>query len=294
MGLFSEKLQVKITLTLLLLISITSAHAKCNSNAIGYRHETGFGISFGGGSSSAGFYDKNTVNVPLSINGEQACFKKVNAFKMKSEKKKDKAEKNSIVITPMKTEFEKIPNAHQKQYIFVEKNSTDLLTKFHVMSFICAGEIPLSIEATSDSVLKINTQHDQASMKVTHVFATGAAAENLNKANKGKTANAETFDFFSKIYMEKSQKELAVDQACCSDFKIPSIISDTSIHAFSGVERAIASSFTTMAANVPNGCSNAFAESMKNYQLENYESNDSLKDYKVKKKWFSDDLVFEW
>lgn len=46
--------------------------------------------------------------------------------------------------------------------------------------------------------------------------------------------------------------------------------------------------------NVPNGCSNDFATSMKNYQLENYEANDSLKDYKVKKKWFSDDLVFEW
>nr|BDT27118.1 hypothetical protein BHI3_05840 [Bacteriovorax sp. HI3] len=286
---------MKITFALLLLsFSFSEAFAKCNSNAIGYRNESGFGISFGGGSSSAGFYDKNTVNVPVSINGEQACFKKVNAFKMKSEKKKDKAEENSIVITPMKTEFEKIPSAHQKQYIFVEKNPQKLLTKFHVMSFICSGEVPLSIEATSDTVLKINMQPDSADVRVSHSFATGAAAENLNKGNKGKTSNAETFDFFSKLYMEKSQKELAVDQACCSDFKIPSIISDTSIHAFSGVERAIASSFTTMASNVPNGCSNAFAETMKNYQLENYETNDSLKGYKVKKKWFSDDLVFEW
>lgn len=286
---------MKTTLALFILTcSFSQAFAKCNTNAIGYRNESGFGISFGGRSSSAGFYDKNTVNVPLSINGEQACFKKVNAFKMKSEKKKDKAEKNSIVITPMKTEFEKIPNAHQKQYIFVEKNPSELLTKFHVMSFICAGEVPLSIEATSDTVLKINMQPDSADVRVTHVFATGAAAENLNKGNKGKTANSETFDFFSKLYMEKSQKELSVDQDCCRDYKVPSIISDTSIHAFSGVERAIASSFTTMASNVPNGCSNAFAQSMKNYQLENFETNESLKDYKVKKKWFSDDLVFEW
>lgn len=284
--------------TLLILFIFSSfaslAEAKCNTKAIGYYNQSGFGISFGGGGSSAGYYDKNTINVPLSINGEQACFKKVNAFKMKSEKKKDKAEENSIVITPMKTEFEKIPSAHQKQYIFVEKNPSKLLTKFHVMSFICAGEIPLSIEATSDTVLKIHTQADSVDIKVAHVFATGAAAENLNKGNKGNTASRETFDFFSKLYMEKSQKELSADKPCCTEYKVPSIISDTSIHALSGVERAIASSFTTMASNVPNGCSNDFATSMKNYQLENYEANDSLQDYKVKKKWFSDDLVFEW
>ena len=244
-------------------ISFSEAFAKCNSEAIGYRKETGFGISFGGGSSSAGFYDKNTVNVPVSVNGEQACFKKVNAFAMKSEKKKDKAEENNIVITPMKAEFEKIPSPHLKQYIFVEKNPQRLLTKFHVMSFVCSGEIPLSIEALSDSVLKIKMQSDKVEVNVNHIFATGAAADNINKANKGKMSSSETFDFFSKLYMEKSQKELAVDQACCSDFKIPSIISDTSIHAFSGIERAIASSFTTMATNVPNGCSNAFAETMK-------------------------------
>ncbi len=281
-----------LILSFAFLIPFTEASAKCNTKAIGYYNQTGFGISFGGGSSSAGYYDKNTVNVPLTINGEQACFKKSTAFSMKSEQKKDKPEENNIVISPMKTEFENIPSPHQKQYIFVEKNQSRLLTKFHVMTFVCSGEIPVSVEATSDSVYKIQVQTNSPSVEVSHVFATGAAAENLRKRTP---STNETFEFFTKLYKEKTTKELSRELPCCTDYHAPSIISDTSVKALTGVERAIASSFTTMAENVPNGCSNAFSDSMKKYQLENYAENDSLKDVKVKKKsWFSDDLLFEW
>lgn len=275
-----------------LLIPLTQAAAKCNTKAVGYYNQTGFGISFGGGSSSAGYYDKNTVNVPLTINGEQACFKKVSEFSMKSEQKKDKSDDTSIVITPMKAEYENIPSPHLKQYLFVEKNPVKRLTKFHVMSFICAGEIPVSLEATSDSVYKIEQQTNSANVEVNRVFATGAAAENLRRHTP---STNETFEFFTKLYKDKTNKELSGDVPCCTDYNAPSIISSTSVKALSGVERAIASSFTTMAENVPNGCSNAFADSMKKYQLENYAENDSLKDIKVKKKgWFSNDLLFEW
>ncbi len=271
-----------------------AAYAKCNTGSIVVMRESGFGISFGGGKSSAGSFDKDAVNVPLTINGQQACFKKTSKFKMESEKKNNKAEENSIVITPMKTEFENIPNAHQKQYIFVEKNPVSLLTKFHVMSFVCAGETPLSIEARSDSVVQIASNSDSANVQVTTVFATGAAADNLNRSRKGVSYSKETYDFFTHIYKEKTKSEITSERPCCTEYNAPSILTDTSIRAFTGVERAIASSFTTMDSDVPNGCSKGFAETMKNYQLENYEMNESLKDYKVKKKWFSDSLVFEW
>ncbi len=273
---------------------ISTAHAKCNTENIVIMRESGFGISFGGGSSKASYQDKNTVNVPVTINGQQACFKKVTSFNMKNEKKKEKPEENSIIVTPMKTEFENIPAPHQKQYIFAEKSDNKLLTKFHVMNFVCAGETPLSIEATSDSVLKIMTTSDKVEMTVSTTFATGATAENLNRGRRGVTYSQETFDFFTKMYKEKTVQEMGNDKPCCTEYNVPSILTDTSIRAFSGVERAIASSFTTMNSDVPNGCSNAFAETMKNYQLENYEANESLKDYKVKKKWFSDSLIFEW
>lgn len=277
----------------LCLIFTSEAFAKCNTQAIGVVHERGFGISFGGGSQSAGYQDKNTVNVPLTINGEQACFKKSSAFTMKSETKKDRKSENSIVIKPMKVEFENIPSPHQKQYIFVEKNPINKLTKFHTMSFICAGEIPLSIDAVSDSVMAIELQTDQVELQVNSSFATGAAADNLSRGRNNRTYSQETFDFFTKFYKEKTGLEMNQAMPCCTDHKVPSIISDTSIRALAGVEKAIASTFTTMATDVPNGCSNSFAETMKNYQLENYKQNDSLKDYRVRKKFLSNALVFE-
>lgn len=288
---------MKTSILFLISALITSeafAASKCLTNAIAIYNETGFGISFGGGKGSFDYGEKSIVNVPLSIDNQPACFVKQNAFKLKSEAKKDKEDKNSITITPMKTEFENIPNASQKQYIFVEKNpENSLKTKFHIMSFICSGELPLSIEATSDTYSKIILTSNSADIHVSKTFATGKAAENLKKAMP-KLSVQETFDFFGKIYQEKTHKELMADKPCCTEYKIPSIISDTSVTLLSGVERAIASSFTTMGANVPNGCSKDFADTMKNYQLENYTANESLKDYKIKKKWFSDDLVFEW
>lgn len=269
------------------------AKTKCLTNAIAIVHETSFGISFGGGKGGLDYGEQSIVNVPLSIDDQPACFVKQNGFKLKSEGKKDKEDKNSITVTPMKTEFENVPNPSQKQYIFVEKNPENgFETKFHIMSFICSDELPLSIEATSDSYSKMILTSNTANVKVSKVFAIGKAAQNLKKARP--LSAQETFDFFGKIYHDKTQKELMADKPCCTEYKIPSIFSDTSVSSLSGIQRAIASSFSTMGANVPNGCSNDFAETMKNYQLENYTANESLKDYKIKKKWFSDDLVFEW
>ncbi|MDD4975960.1 MAG: hypothetical protein PHY93_16505 [Bacteriovorax sp.] len=123
------------------------------------------------------------------------------------------------------------------------------------------------------------------------VFATGAAADNLSVGRRALSSQA-TFDFFAKLYKEKTQRELDVNLSYGQ--KAPSIISDTSINTMTGIERDIASSFTTMGARIPNGCSKDFSTAMEQYLLENFEQNDSLKDYKVKTKWFSDDLVFEW
>lgn len=266
--------------------------AKCNTRAIGVIHESGFGISFGGGGSSAGSFDKNVTNVPLTINGELACFKKTSKFDIKGESKKDGEQKNKMVITPMKLEYENIPNPHFRQYIFIENDSNPLLRKIHQMSFVCTGEIPLSIEATSDHVLKVLSDTSSASVNVSHVFATGAAADNLKRANF-KLSTQPTFDFFGKIYKDKTAKEVAA-MDCCNDVRVPSILNSTSINSLAGVERSIASNFTTMGAEVPNGCSADFIKTMNNYLLENYKENESLKDYKISEKWFSSDLVFEW
>lgn len=121
----------------------------------------------------------------------------------------------------------------------------------------------------------------------------GTPAENLNKQKKIAEKNQPTFDFFTKLYKEKTNKELA-EMPCCNQ-KMPSILTMSSVNAITDVaQKAMSSSFTTLGEKIPNGCSTDFATSMKNYLLEDYESNESLKNYKISKKWFSDSLIFEW
>lgn len=283
-----KKAIISFFLAFLSLSSVT-LQAACNTGAIVYKHQTGFGISLGGGESKNNYSDSSSINVPLTINGELACYRKKTKFSLKAENSKD-SDTGKILITPMKTEFENIPDPSSKQYLIVESNPDKLETKFHLLSFVCSGELPLSIEANSDRYSKILLDSNKASVEVHMVFATGKAAENLNRGRV--SDNQETFDYFGKIYKEKTHKELE-SLPCCGQ-KVPSILSSTSINSLSGIERAVASSFTTMGARVPNGCSKEFSDSMKDYLLENYEKNDSLKKYKVKKKWFSDDLSFEW
>jgi hypothetical protein len=51
---------------------------------------------------------------------------------------------------------------------------------------------------------------------------------------------------------------------------------------------------TTIKGNFPNGCSNDFQTTMKDYLFENLESNPSLKSIKVEKKWFSQKYTLEY
>ncbi len=264
--------------------------AACNTGAVEYKHQTGFGISFGSGGVKSNYSEGMSINVPLSVNGEPACFRKKNKFALKAENSAEK-DQGKITISPMKLEFENVPESSARQYLFVEKNADRNQVKFHTMSFVCMGEIPLSIEATSDSYSKILLNSKVISTNFSTTFATGAAADNL-KTGRMALSSQGTFDFFAKVYKEKSNKELE-SNLCCGQ-KVPSIISDSSINVMAGIERTIASSFTTMGARVPNGCSKDFSTVMNQYLLENFEQNDSLKDYSVKKKWFSDDIQFEW
>lgn len=271
---------MKPALFLLLLLPIET-FAKCNTEAIEYINSSGFSISFGSGNSSkAGSIE--SVNVPMTIDGKAACYRKTSKFEIKDEQKKGETEMQ-ISVSPLKVEFENIPSPHVKQYLFIEKNPENpFYTKFHTMSFICSGDIPLSVEATSDRYLDVMVKSNQAEVKVTHFFATGQAAENLNKTKKGSSNNQATFDFYSKLYQEKTQRELEDAPKC--EYNIPSIISETSIQVLTNVHREIASNYTTMGAKVVNGCTKDFSESMKNYLYENYKDNETLSSFKVKKK----------
>lgn len=268
------------------LLIIPSIHSKCRTDAIVYKRQSGFGISISGDGASSNFNEKESVNVPLSINDEAACFFKKSKYQIQLE---ESDELNlSFRISPLKAEFENIPEPSVKTYLFAEKSHDLSELKFYSMSFICSNEIPVSVEAFSESIrdLKLKNDAKNSSMRVSTVFATGAAAENLNRNRKDLKAE-ESFLWFSKKYSEFG---LAKNSDCC-EMKIPSIFSSTSIETMTGIEQKIAKSFTTQASEFPNGCSKDFSLKMKNYLLENYKENESLKSFEIKTKFFSDDLI---
>ncbi len=280
---------MKLKLLFVLFILPTLSHARCNSNAIGVIHQSGFGISFGGGESSAGSYDKNTINVPLTIDGKQACFKKKTSYKIESK------EKNKMVISPMELDFENIPAPHFKQYIFVQKKPDSLQTKIITMNFVCSGEIPLSTEAMTNSLFSIKASQEME-VNTSSTFASGVAAQNLGYRYKLNDQNNEALSFFAELYQAKKKKteeELAI-KPDCTEVSIPSLISQSNTEILGAVKKGITSEFSTLPKDAPNGCSQEFSNEMKNYLFENYVDNESLKDFKIKKKWFSKDLIFEW
>jgi hypothetical protein len=280
---------IKMHSLLFLTILSSNLHAKCVTDAVIIKHESGFGISFGSGGSKSNYGDSSMVNVPLTINGEQACFKKKSKFEVKTVEKNDFS-KGIFTITPLDVEFENVPTPTTRQYIFADRTSHKTQTKFYTMSFICSGEIPLSIEASSDSYIELALKSEMAAVNTTTIIATGIAAKNLENTNYN-SKQKEAFEFFADKYKLDTGK--TSDTACCGQ-KVPSILTSTSVQSLTGIERAITSSFTTMSSYVPNGCENQFSDKMKNYLIENYEQNESLKDFKVSKGWFNKNLKFEW
>lgn len=251
---------------------------------------SGFGISFGGfenSSSDSSF----TYNVPLGINGRDACFHKKGSLEVNIEEDK-KRMKGEITIKPAKVEFENVPEGVVKEYFFAHKEENVLETKFYTMSFVCSGEIPLSIEASSDSYLDLKQRGSlkKGTVSVSSTFATGAAARTLRVKEEDPSAR-KALDFFAKKYNFENEKP--ADTVCC-EYEIPSILSSTSINSMTGVARTITSKFTTMGDNVPNGCASDFSKKMEKYLIQNYKKNDSLTGFEVSKKRFKGEIVLKW
>jgi hypothetical protein len=223
--------------------------AKCNSQAIGYINKSGFGISFGGGEVSAGSYDKNTTNVPLTINGEAACFKKKSAYDLKLEMNtneniaSEKKAKSKLTLTPAEVEFENVPNAHFKHYLIANSDPQTGLMSFSSMLFICSGEYPISVEATRDTALSLEIKKNQSnSVHTSSSFATGMAAQNLSR-DIGPTPNeVKVFNEFTKIFQEmKPTGSTSPDiaQPCCQDVQVPSLLTSSNVSALVGIEKNI-------------------------------------------------------
>jgi hypothetical protein len=285
-----------------LLLLPTLSWAWCSKGGIIVQHSTEFGVSFGSGGSSSNSSDQQSINVPLSIDGKEACFRKKTSFTLRAEdtvKREKVKSEGRVIITPMTVDFRNVPSPHFKQYIYAERNPDISKAKFHVMGFICSGSMPLSIEAHSDLYAKLVEKSAKSSNGVTEIsftIATGAAAEALErnrpKPKKGAVSSKETFDTFLNIYRQKANHSL--EDVPVKHANIPNLLMESSVSSLGDLERKIATKFTTMGPKVINGCSKIFSEVMSDYQVENIKNNPSLKSFNIGKKGFSKNIVIDW
>jgi hypothetical protein len=167
-----------LTIVCTLLISSVTA-ANCDSNSISVSRHTGFGLSFGGGNSSATSEDEAQVNLPVQINGRWGCFKQKSSLSIKGKNDKDRSA-GVITISPIQAEAEDIPNFNTSAWLIVDQTESDF--SFSVLNVVCAGEKVLSSESFSGSFKDVLIRQQQdINFSTRTVFATGIAAQNLQR-----------------------------------------------------------------------------------------------------------------
>src|SRR3989344_9144472 len=118
------------------------AWSKCNTGAIVYGRSTSIGLSLGGNDSSSGYESGMTMNIPLSINGKAACYKQKGKLSVET-KKIEEGEAVEYELTPLRVEFENVPEGRLFQYLHVNHDIAGSASKVSMISFVCSGETPI-------------------------------------------------------------------------------------------------------------------------------------------------------
>lgn len=272
-----------------LIMMSSDAWSKCDTTQMGYVRQTSVGIGWSSSGSNSQMSSSQSVNMPILINGEPACYRQSSALAVKTEKIKER-ESIEYEITPFKAEFENVPEPKIYQYLNVEHSENEAESKVYLISYMCSGETPIGAEAFSDSLLKL-AYSKGAEVKTQMFFATGAAAANLGVSNQ-KKAKAKVFDKFLEIYESRSSESLINTNR--DNIYIPSLITSTEIGSTTSVERKLYLSFFSRTNSSLNGCSKRFLNVMNDYLLENVVKNQPFNNITLKKKKFSEKLMMKW
>lgn len=266
-----------------------SAWAGCDVNGISVVRESGFSISIGGGKSDSNASQRNTVNIPLVINGKKACYHQSNGLSIKTERKKEN-EFVEFELTPLEAEFENVPESGVYQYLNIEYDDRNSASQVHMVTFLCSGETPIGSESFSDRLTKLAFTNN-VNVNTTSMIATGRAAEILNQ-REGKKANTKVYDHFLDLYRERSKDDSIYSSN--SDIFIPGVIARSSVESRSSLKREMYSSYFSRTLSSVNGCSKKFQNSMSEFLLENVVKNSPFKGIAVKKKTFSSKYKMKW
>lgn len=273
----------------LLTLSLGSglAFAKCELNQVSTMRRTTFGINFNAGSS---FEEGVTVNIPLVIDGKQACYKKTSSIKVKTEKVAD-GEYIEYDIAPLQSEFMYVPTPSVQQFLFVDLDQGTNSSKIYMAGFLCSGERPIGGDAFSDSLLRIAETSEENESSTTIFIATGSAAENVSVSEEQK-AKAKVFDKFLELY-EKEAGIGPVDNDL-SNIYVPNVLAGISFQHNGTIDRKLYSAFFSQTSSSINGCSKKFLTAMKPYLLENVAKSKPFKGIEISKKFLSNKYRLKW
>lgn len=269
-------------------ILIGNAWSKCDDSRVIMQRSTSFGLSWGEGQSSSAFGSNLTVNIPLVINGKQACYHQSSAINIITDKVKDN-ESVEYEITPMDADFENVPNPAVYQYINIDYDDQNKASDVQIISFFCTGETPIGGDAFGDSLIKLSLNAVEGSTQIDMFIATGQAADNLS-ISQSKKAKAKIYDRFLDIYDSRTDGKDTYEQQG-SNIYVPSVLSSQSI---STPDRKLYSAFFSRTNSSINGCSKKFALKMQDHLIQNVVKENPFKDIELKKKFMSSKFKMKW
>lgn len=270
-------------------MATVDAWSKCNTGAIVYGRSTSIGLTFGDNSSS-GYESGVTMNIPLSINGKAACYKQKGQLSVQT-KEIEEGEAVEYELTPLMVEFENVPEGRLFQYLHVNHDVTGRASNVSMISFVCSGETPIGGDAFSDSLKKIAS--NSASLNVQTYFATGMAAEALERQNlREKMAKLPAYETFMDLFLKRVDEIDEVIQN--STISIPAVITGQTMNSVTSVERNLYSHYYSKTGSEINGCSKQFRETMKDYLFENVVKTNPYPGITFKKKMFSKKYKMKW
>ncbi|WP_408097287.1 hypothetical protein ACJVC5_19845 [Peredibacter sp. HCB2-198] len=223
--------------------------------------------------------DLGTINIPLKINGQQACYHQNSALFVKGVGVDETSAE--FEISPLAAEFENVPEPETYQYLNIEYSEDGLASKINIVSFLCSGENPIGADAFSGSLktlLELNDEENTGPVSI----ANGQAADNLT-VNQEKKIKAKVYFHFVKLF-ESRNPGVSIEDMKDSNIFVPNVMALNKLY----------STFFGRTNSSLNGCSSAFREKMQDLLIENIISTQSFKDIEIRKKLFSSKFRMKW
>ncbi len=158
---------------LLFIFALSSAFA-CQSDQISIVRRTGISINNNGNHSGTA---TQKVNMPVKFEGNWGCWEQEGGLSFDVKEKK----KSLTVIIP-KSSFEKIPG-RTVSYAALRRDSGIL--EMDIATFVCLGSTVVASETFSGTILDAMVLQSM-DVQVSTIFATGIAAQNLQRADRRK------------------------------------------------------------------------------------------------------------